>query len=112
MTILQYSEDFEKQIRAHPVLLVQFGSHTCSPCGAIQERIEYWRSQHSSAQFLYIPVEQFPELCGQLGVHAVPTVRVYINGQLSIQESGIFSINDILSKTNKYYNMLTASDPN
>ena len=106
MIILQKEDQFSVFHNSHPLLIVQFGAQTCAPCGAIQDKIEYWRSRHAGTEFLYVPTDHFMNLCGQMGVHSVPTVWVYVQGKITLQESGIFSVDDLLSKVGRYHEML------
>ena len=106
MIILQNADDFKAYVDQAPVLLIEIGSKTCAPCGAIQNRIELWHQAHPESQYLYIPVEQFRNLCAQLGIFSVPVVLVYVQGKLTLRECGFFGLNELLSKVEYYLHIL------
>ena len=41
------------------------------------------------------------EIAAQRGILSAPTVEVYIEGRLSIQKSGYFSLDEILEKVSR-----------
>ncbi len=106
MKELKNQEALTCRIAHEDVVLVQFGSHTCSPCSAIRRRIDLWQRDYPGVCCLYVPVEAFPELCGQLGVFVVPTVFVYVQKKLTLRESGYFSLDQLLRQTEKYCRIL------
>ena len=106
MKILEKSEDFEKLIQQESALIILIGSHACAPCGAISQKIQYWRQTHAQVSFLYVPIERFAGDCSQIGIFSVPAVLVYLSGKLYLRESGIFSIAEVLGKTEYYLHMM------
>lgn len=106
MESLKNQEELTGCMACENVGMVLFGSHSCRPCSAIRNRIELWQSGHPKVCCLYVPVEEYPELCGQLGVFSVPTVFVFVQGKLTLRESGYFSLEQILHGTEKYCRIL------
>lgn len=106
MIVLERPEDLEIHAKKNPILIVLFGSKNCSACGAIQGKIDYWRSTNGKAQFLYIPTDKFQATCAQLGVFSAPTLWVYVEGKLSIRESGLFGVHELLGRIDRYYEIL------
>ncbi len=41
-----------------------------------------------------------------MGVFTVPTIFVYVDGKLTIQQSGYFSLNQVLDQIEKYEQLL------
>lgn len=106
MRTLKNSEELAMLLAAEKLLVVQFGAHSCAPCSAIRQKIEAWAARGNVAA-VYIPVETFPELAAQAGVFAVPCVFVYVEGRLTVRESGYFSVEEILAKVERYQEMLS-----
>ena len=93
-------------LRENPLVLVQFGAESCAPCAALKRKIVAWNEEHAQIPYLYIPTEQFPELCAQLGVFTVPTIFVYADGRLTVRESGYFGLEGLLRKVERYEEMV------
>ncbi len=106
MENLKNQEELTGCMACENVGMVLFGSHSCSPCSAIRRRIDLWQRDYPGVCCLYVPVEEYPELCGQLGVFSVPTVFVYVQKKLTLRESGYFSLDQLLCQTEKYCRIL------
>lgn len=105
MTTLPKEPPLEQLLRTQPVVLLQFTSPRCAPCTAIRQRILAWSQEKSGFQAYAVPIEDFPALCGQLGVFTVPTILVYVEGRLTLRESGYFSLDDLLQRIDRYLSL-------
>lgn len=106
MEIINCQVALQKAIEQHQILIVQFGASSCGPCKAIQNKIKLWNLRCPDIYHVYISVEEMTELCAQMGVFTVPTVFVYVEGRLTLRESGFFSLEQILNKVENYRSML------
>ncbi len=106
MKILSSQEALQEAIRQNQILILQFGSDSCAPCKALQNRIKAWNQEHPSVCHAYVTVSELPELCAQMGVFTVPTIFVYVDGKLTIQQSGYFGLNQVLAQIEKYEQLL------
>ena len=106
MITLNNPAELDLLLRENLLVLVQFGAESCAPCSAIRRKITAWNKGHAQIPYLYIPTEQFPELCAQLGVFTVPTIFVYAEGRLTIRESGYFGLEELLRKIERYEEMI------
>ena len=95
----------EADIQNYTILIIQFGKASCHPCKSIWQRLEKWQDNHP-VECLYISVDDYPEIASQMNILSVPTIRVYVNGQMTIQKSGYFSLDLILDKIEKYISLL------
>lgn len=86
--------------------IIQFGSETCLPCRAIREKIEHWAVSYPPVRYRYMPIEDHPEKAARAAVFTVPTVLVYVEGKLSIRASGYFSLDAILSKVERFIDLM------
>jgi len=84
------------------IVILQFGMESCAPCAAITKRIDEWNTAHKEVKTWYIPLDVFPGISAEYGIFSVPTVLVYVQGKLTIRESGYFSLDSILSRTERY----------
>ncbi len=106
MKMISSQEVLQAAIRQNQILLLQFGSESCAPCKALQNRIKTWNQEHPAVCHAYMTVDELPELCAQIGVFTVPTIFVYVDGKLSLQQSGYFSLDQVLDQIEKYEHLL------
>ncbi len=102
MIMIQNQETLQEAIQQNKIVIVQFGSESCAPCKALQNRIQTWNQRHPAVCHVYATVAELPELCAQMGVFTVPTIFVYVEGKLTIQQSGYFSLDLMLGQIEKY----------
>lgn len=91
-------DDLNKIISENAITIIQYGAATCMPCHSIKNKITAWKEDHKDVAAYYISLEENMEIAAQRGILSAPTVEVYIEGRLSIQKSGYFSLNEILDK--------------
>lgn len=106
MKILTQESDLNTQIQSETILVVQYGAQSCAPCHALQKKLTDYADSVPGVSALYIPTEDFPELAAQGGVFTVPTIFVYVQGKLTVRESGYFSLQGILDKIDQYRKIL------
>ena len=106
MEQLASTEQYQTMIQENNVLLVQFGTHTCAPCGAIRRKIDSWCALHPRCRSVYVPLEQYQALAAGEGVFSVPTILVFIQGCLTIRESGYFSLEELFTRLQRYLTLL------
>jgi len=92
------NDDLNKIISNNDIAIIQYGTATCMPCHSIKNRITTWQEDYKDVVAYYISLEENMEIAAQRGILSSPTVEVYIEGRLSIQKSGYFSLDEILEK--------------
>ena len=98
-------ESLDGLIAACPLLVLQFGADSCGPCHAIRSRLDQWLMVRRETDARYVDIEANPALCTQMGIFSVPTVIVYMDGMLVARESGVFSLNEMLARVERYMEM-------
>lgn len=106
MKELKDKTEFKRMVKNSHILFVQIGTETCVPCIAIKHKINEWIGLHKNVSAIYVPIEKFPDLAAEVGIFTVPTIIVYVEGKITIKESGYFGTEDIFFKTEKYMNMI------
>ncbi len=86
------------EIIQNQILILQFGSESCAPCKALQNRIKAWNQEHPAVEHVYVTADERPEPCTQMGVFTVPAIFVYVEGKLAIERSGYFSLEQMLAQ--------------
>lgn len=92
------NDDLNKIISDNNIAIIQYGTATCMPCHSIKNKITTWQKNYKDVAAYYISLEENMEIAAQRGILSAPTVEVYIEGKLSIQKSGYFSLDEILGK--------------
>ena len=109
MKDFQENEDLTELIHLS-VCVLQFGDEACRPCLALRNRMSQWLEKHSEATGRYINIRKFPKLSAQMGIFSVPIVLVYVGGSLTIRESGYFSLDEILRRSERYIQLLAEAE--
>ena len=86
-------EQLEDVIASSPLALLQFGTQSCAPCGALQQKIDGWLDEH-------------PALAAQADVLSAPTLRFYAEGQLWAEAKGYFSLEAFLARAERAEQLL------
>ena len=106
MEILKNQNALQAAVQKHPIVLVQFGAENCGPCKALQNKIKRWNQSHPDICHIYVNAADFPQVCAQMGVFTVPTIFLYASGKLTLQQSGCFSLDQMLQQAEKYRRLL------
>jgi thioredoxin-like negative regulator of GroEL len=91
-------------LRTNPAVFILFGGAHCGVCQVIKPKIEILLSDNfPEIAFTYIDCEQQPDICGQSGVFSLPTVKFYLEGQLSLEMSRVFSLKALAMEIERIY---------
>lgn len=88
------------------IKILQIGAESCLPCHSLRQKIEEWLTVHSEVDGVYLSLEEFPDIAAEEGIFTVPAILVFVDEKLTIQESGYFSLESILAKTEQYLKLL------
>lgn len=78
------------------ISIVQYGSDTCQPCGALETKLGAWVKEHEGIDYSYVSVELEPAKAAQQGVFTVPAIVVYMDGKEITRRAGYFSLDELL----------------
>lgn len=53
----------------------------------------------------YANCEQTPDVCAQYGVFTLPVVKLFVQGQVSLEMAGSFSLQELTSRVDRIYRM-------
>ena len=102
MKVFTSDEDFNKELKEYPIVIALFGSKTCMPCVSLKQKLDVWQQGHQQVKTIYIPVEEELAFAASQQVFTAPTILVYVEGKISLKESGYFSLDRMLEKVEHY----------
>lgn len=106
MEVLKSAEHLQRMLQKETILILQFGSESCAPCHALRCKLDAFCQNHKKVTGRYVPIEEFKKLAAQESVFTVPTILVYVQGRLALQESGFFSLESLLQRIERYIDLL------
>ncbi len=109
-------EQLEDIIASSPLALLQFGTQSCAPCGALRQKIDSWLDErektpgHLPLAAVYISLDEYPALAAQADVLSAPTLRFYADGQLWAEAAGYFSLEQFLARAERAEQLLRGAE--
>lgn len=103
-------------IASSPLALLQFGTQSCAPCGALHQKIDSWLDErekvpeHLPLAAVYISLDEHPALAAQADVLSAPTLRFYADGQLWAEAKGYFSLEQFLARAERAEQLLRRAE--
>ncbi len=110
-SVLKDKWNIPEVIADNDFVILQFGTKTCTPCFVLSQKLELWSKAHPEVTVIYVPTESFLEDSVQMGVLSSPTILTYIGGQLYQEESGYFSLEQVLERMEKSVERYRNSSP-
>ena len=93
------SEELKQKIENGEKLIIDFHAKWCSPCRAMKptfEKIaEELKNNGSLVQLYTMDVEDNRDIAVEYGVRAVPTIKVFSNGEVVDSKTGLQMENQI-----------------
>lgn len=106
MNMVNSLEEIKELIENNQMILLYFGSSSCSVCSAVKPKIEEILKDYPEIKSVQIDVEKSLDVSAAYNIFTIPAILVYIEGKEIIREARNISIQDLSSKIDRYYNML------
>jgi len=75
-------DEFDDYVADHDVVLVDFYADWCGPCQMMEPAVEAIAND-TDAAVLKVDVDQHQALAGEYGVQGIPTLLVFVDGELA-----------------------------
>ena len=106
-TILNSIEELESIKKTQKAFVLYITDGTCNVGEQVAPKLEkLLAAQFPEIKLYYAYTGLNPEVASQLSVFVIPTVLVYFEGKLYIQKSRTFSLQELASEIERYYNIL------
>jgi thiol-disulfide isomerase/thioredoxin len=110
MTNLQERESIEKLIAENEMVLLYFGSESCSVCTSLKPKVWELLKSFPKIKSIEIDVEKHLAISAQYNIFTIPAVILFIEGKEIIREARHISVEDINNKIERYYELFYGNE--
>lgn len=100
-TVTLTKDNFEDKVTSHEIVLIDFWAAWCGPCKTFAPIFEAASEKHPDILFGKVDTEAQPELAAYFGVSSIPTLIVFREKIMLLQNAGVIpeaAIDDVVEK--------------
>ncbi len=99
-------EDYQSEVANNDAVLFYFSHQECNVCKVLKPKIsELVQKRFPKIKLCYVDTVKTPDIAGQNGVFAVPTIKIYFDKREFYTASRNISIGDLESKISRTYDI-------
>lgn len=99
----EYIEDL---IEKEDMLLLYFGSDSCSVCVDLKPKVESILEKYKEIKCVYIDMNDNLKLSREYNIFTMPAILLYVDGKEVIREARYLSVYELEDKIDRYYGLL------
>ena len=93
------SSQFKKQVKAHPLVLVDFFATWCKPCKVVSPMLdEIMDDTKGKVKVIKVDLDKHQRLAAELNIRSVPTICFYKYGKLQWRKSGVQTKKELMQR--------------
>jgi thioredoxin 1 len=97
-------EDFDKTIKSHGLVLVDFYAEWCGPCRMIAPMIEQIAEELANkVAIAKVDVDKSPGSASKFGISSIPALLIFSKGKLVDRMVGAYSKGVIVDRLKKFF---------
>ena len=94
--------------KENDMLLVYFGSNTCSVCCDLLPKIDQMLGNYPGISAVKVDIQKSPALSASFSVFTAPAVILFIQGKETLREAGIMSLSRLEGQISRYVELFLA----
>lgn len=99
-------EDIEKEIAQNDAVLLYFSGKSCAVCKALEPKIrQVFTETFPKIKQIYICANTYPSIAAHFSIFTIPSVLVYFEGKETKRESRHISVEQLVQKTKRLYEL-------
>lgn len=107
MKTIKSIEEFNRIIAGNKAAGIYFSHDACSVCKVLKPKIaEMLTEEFPGVEFLYVDVNETPDISAQNSIFTVPTVIFYFEGKEYIRKSRNISVPVLAEELTRPYEMI------
>lgn len=105
MKIVDSKEAIDRLIDENDMVLIYFGSDTCSVCVDMKPKVEKILERYPKIKAVEVEIDKSMKLSTNYNIFTIPAILLFIDGKESIREARYISMEGLEQKINRYYNL-------
>lgn len=106
MEVFDSRELIEEAINNNEIVLVYFGTQTCSVCVDMKPKVMEILKGYPKIKSIYVDLEKSHNIAVSYNVFTIPGIIMFIEGKETIREARHISMQELDAKIERYYSLL------
>ncbi|HAS91886.1 MAG TPA: thioredoxin family protein [Sedimentibacter sp.] len=102
MEIITSYENLQELIEKNDMVMIYFGSKTCSVCKSMTPKVENMIKRYPNIYAIMVEADKSLDISSKFNVFTVPVILLYIEGKETIREVRIISLDNLEQKIARY----------
>ena len=102
-------ENIEQSIKENIAVMVYFSAPTCNVCHALKPKLmEALEKNFKEFVVESVDISVEEDIAPHFGVHAIPTVLVFLDGKEFLRKSRHMSVQEVIKEIERPYSIMTS----